>query len=95
MDLLHQLYFRMRCNAADLKYISLALRPKTSRFIHPVLPSTSYSASYPWAHESLISYNVIIFPAVFSLLSVMHSNGSRVSKTRVTLERSNSSAGST
>ena len=85
----------MRCNTADLKYIPLALRPKTPRFIHPVLPSTPYSASYPWAHESFISYNVIIFPTVFSLLSVMHSNGSRVSETRVILERSNSSADST
>ena len=77
----------MRCNAADLKYIPLALRPKTPCFIYPVLPSTPNSASCPWAHESFISYNVIIFPAVFSLLSVMHSNGSRVSKTRVTLDR--------
>ena len=32
---------------------------------------------------------------MLSLLSVMHSNRSRVSRTRVTFERSNSSAGST
>ena len=31
---------------------------------------------------------------MFSLLSVMHSNGCRVSRTRVILERSNSSASS-
>ena len=84
----------MRCNAADLKFISLALRFKTPHFIHPVLPSTPYSALYPWAHESLISDTSNIFRTVISSPSVMHSNGSGVSKTRVTFERSNSLAGS-
>ena len=84
----------MRCNAADLKFISLALRFKTPHYVHPVLPSTPYSAPYPWAHESFISDTANIFPTMISLLSVMHSNGSGVSKTRVTFERSSSLAGS-
>ena len=84
----------MRCNAADLKFISLALQFKTPHFIPPVLPSTPYSAPYPWADESFISDTADIFPTMISLLSVMHSNGSGVSKTRVTFERSSSSAGS-
>ena len=84
----------MRCNGADLKFISLTLRFKTPHYVHPVLPSTPCSAPYPWAHESFISDTADIFPTMISLLSVMHSNGSEVSKTRVTFERSNSSAGS-
>ena len=78
----------MSCNSADLKFIPLALRLKTPHFIQFVLPSTPYSASYSWVHESFISYTVSI------LLSEMHSNGCRVSRTRVILERSNSSASS-
>ena len=52
----------MSCNSADLKFIPLTLRLKTPHFIQFVLPSTPYSASYSWVHESFISYTVSIFP---------------------------------
>ena len=61
-DLSHEQNFRVRCNAAYLKFIPLTLRLKTPLFIHPVFPSTPYFAPYPWAHESFVSYTVIIFP---------------------------------
>ena len=66
IDLLHQPYFRMLCNAADLKFISFALRFKTPHYVHPVLPSTPCSAPYPWAHE--LMNHLLVTLLIFSPL---------------------------